>query len=121
MKTLIASLMILASTSALASEVDDVLPQFANDNGSATSALAKFVISNISQVESKVGSNWVLNLNSLNCVSKQIRGDEAGACIITAVSKTSLETEATYAVLVGEADENGGMQIRKIEFLKQNN
>jgi len=120
MKTLFASLMILASSSAFASEIDRPV-RAANDNHQTNEILKNYVLNNLGAVQTKVGQNWVVDASSLKCISIEMRGDEAGSCIITADSKTSADSKALYAVLVGEADENGGMHIRKIEFLKQSN
>ncbi len=119
MKRLLASLMVLATSSALASEFGR---SHANDNGRilAGNALKTFVIANIAAVQAKIGASRVVDVASLQCVSVDMRGDEAGTCIVSAISKTSSESTALYAILVGEADENGGILVREVEFLKQN-
>lgn len=111
---------LLISSVSQASEIES--PRVANDNFiRLAGALSDHVIANIAVVRAKIGANWELNMNSLDCLSKNVRDQEAGVCLINAENKTNSETYAMYAVLVGEADENGGMKIRSVEFLKQSN
>ena len=96
----------------------------ANDNDKfirTSGELNALVYKNLGLVREKVGKNWEVNFNSVECQSMFVRDSVAGTCLILANSKTSSDSHALYAILIGEADENGGMMIRKIEFLKQSN
>lgn len=84
-------------------------------------SLKNFVKSNLTIVQHRLGNQWIIDQDSLECVSEEMRGDKAGACIVNAKLFGSKESVSMFAILVGESDENGGIQVRKVEFLKQSN
>lgn len=84
-------------------------------------SLKEFVDSRLFMLSAQLGPDWRVQAGSLECVSEKMRGQQAGVCIVKAESRRNESTKALYAILVGEADENGGMLIRGIEFLKQSN
>ena len=90
------------------------LPALADGRGPS---LKIFLTANMAEVQKLAGANVKLDLRSADCVSRTVRGEKAGACIITGVAGSS---KMLYAVLIGERDENGGMAIRDVQFLKQN-
>lgn len=134
MKTLlIAALFTLVTIPSMAAEDDIITNTTASIGNSAeegggaprviknTGSLKKFVKSNLGIVQHRLGNQWIIDKESLECVSEEMRGDKAGACIVNAKLFGDKESIAMYAILVGEEDENGGISVRKIEFLKQSN
>lgn len=84
-------------------------------------SLKDFVRSKLYMLSAEIGSDWRIERDSIECVSEKMRGQRAGVCIVKTQLRRDRSTKALYAILVGEADENGGMAIRGVEFLKQNN
>lgn len=90
-------------------------------NSKNSKSLKAYVKSQMASIQHSLGNQWIVNKSSLECASEEMRGAKAGACIIKANLFSNKDNEAMFAILVGEEDENGGMVVRKVEFLKQNN